>query len=79
MIKCESQTDSPLYSIHGTIPLAPAPPLSVNYQVENRSFQQINQKVILAAKGLSKMHAFSSNLHKKHTFSGKCTHFMQIR
>ena len=29
----------------------------------------VNQKITLAGKGLSKMRAFSSNLHKMHAFS----------
>ena len=32
MIKWESQTDSPLYSIHGIFPFDPDPPLDVNYK-----------------------------------------------
>ena len=32
MMKCESQTDSPLYSIHGIFPFDPDPPLDVNYK-----------------------------------------------
>ena len=54
MIKCESATVSPLYSIHGTLPFSLNPPFSVNYKSNTRENTRMDMKKV--SNGLDPIH-----------------------